>query len=115
MLQQKYLFVHLYEKNGWPGKIHLLALFQTAGLFLSGYRTQQYQTFYTVISCKLNKRQTFVIPHPPTENRIRLTGNFYKICALVRMGWLTPALKGGTRVPKHVQNFVLWNLLVLAR
>ena len=27
----------------------------------------------------------------------------------------TPALKGGTRVPKHVQNLVLGNLLVLAR
>ena len=27
----------------------------------------------------------------------------------------TPALKGGTRLPKHVQNFVLGNPLVLAR
>ena len=27
----------------------------------------------------------------------------------------TPALKGGTRVPKHVQNSILGNLLVLAR
>ena len=27
----------------------------------------------------------------------------------------TPALKGGTRVPKYVQNSVLGNILVLAR